>query len=759
MDKATGQAAVFTHTIRDPKALSSEGTRVFALPGGCNARLSWAFVAATMAAALGAGCGAGAAIPATPTVTITAPTTTPTIEQGQTVNFVATSSQTGGVTWSLSTGAIGTLSNQTTTTATYVAPAAVTASTTVTVIATSVATTTLSTQIDVTITPPIGIIVTPALSSVAALGGAKNFTASVVYDENALGVAWSVSGPGCVGAGCGTLTSATTTSVTYEAPNTPPSPNTVTLTATSVADNARSGASTISVTPPLPVVVTIANKAAFGVAGGPAIVFNATAQNDPTSRGVAWTLSAGGSSRQPLCGSLSGQTSSSVIYTPPPAPPPAAPNNQPTITATSLFDGTKSDSSSFPILAAPPSACAGTPTGKESLLSGEYAFVVQGYQGSPGSAAAIAASFAANGTGGVTGGEMDRNSSAGYQHAMISGAGSSYTVGADPTGAGNLGCVTLQISAGTAVTFHFALGVVSAGAATEGRVIEFDDTTGSGTLASGILRRQDATSFALAALNSKYAFGLDGADSSGNPAVIAGSFSVNAAGTISATVDVNDAGALSTSAIPGAAGNISSISLATGRATATIGTGQGASYAWAIYLVSANQFFIIDTDTLGAATPIASGRAVVTASSFSQSSLAGNYIVHFTGTSNCNSVACATGNLGLLTFNAGIVSGTITQYDSYAGSQTLTLTPGTYAVDPASGRVTLSGAAIGVPIVLDWRPRPMGSRRLWWDRTARAHWASRSSRQARPTRQRCWPETTSSAPRMPAIRASPMPWE
>ena len=55
-----------------------------------------------------------------------------------------------------------------------------------------------------------------------------------------------------------------------------------------------------------------------------------------------------------------------------------------------------------------------------------------------------------------------------------------------------------------------ALGGLSGGVMTKGRIIEFDDGSGSGTIAAGMLRLQDATSFSLASLQPNYAFGLDG---------------------------------------------------------------------------------------------------------------------------------------------------------------------------------------------------------------------------------------------------------
>jgi len=74
------------------------------------------------------------------------------------------------------------------------------------------------------------------------------FTATVQNDAQNRGVTWSLSGAGCSGTTCGTLSSITTTSVTYTAPATALAPATVTLTATSVTDASKAASAAITVT-------------------------------------------------------------------------------------------------------------------------------------------------------------------------------------------------------------------------------------------------------------------------------------------------------------------------------------------------------------------------------------------------------------------------------------------------------------------------------------------------------------------------------
>jgi len=95
---------------------------------------------------------------------------------------------------------------------------------------------------------PTSVTITPASASVPASTGTQNFTATVGNDYLSRGVTWALSGMGCNGATCGSLTSITTSSVTYNAPAAVPNPATVTLAATSINDMTKSSTATITVT-------------------------------------------------------------------------------------------------------------------------------------------------------------------------------------------------------------------------------------------------------------------------------------------------------------------------------------------------------------------------------------------------------------------------------------------------------------------------------------------------------------------------------
>ncbi|PYU08635.1 MAG: hypothetical protein DMG33_01045, partial [Acidobacteria bacterium] len=91
--------------------------------------------------------------------------------------------------------------------------------------------------------PPISVSVAPA-SAPVTVNQMKQFTATVTYDSQNMGVTWSLS---CTGS-CGLLSpSSTANPITYTAPANVPNPATVTLTAKSNADTTKTGQATITV--------------------------------------------------------------------------------------------------------------------------------------------------------------------------------------------------------------------------------------------------------------------------------------------------------------------------------------------------------------------------------------------------------------------------------------------------------------------------------------------------------------------------------
>ena len=160
------------------------------------------------------------------------------LDGGQTQPYTATvtNATNQAVTWSVS--GLGSINSQ----GLYSAPAIVPNQTTATIIATSVADPTKSGSIIVTLIP-ISVTVSPATSMVA-ITGKKQFTADVEATSNTA-VTWSVSGTGCSGSACGTISS----TGHFVAPSAVPSPSTVTVKATSVADPTKYGTASVQIMP------------------------------------------------------------------------------------------------------------------------------------------------------------------------------------------------------------------------------------------------------------------------------------------------------------------------------------------------------------------------------------------------------------------------------------------------------------------------------------------------------------------------------
>ncbi len=333
-------------------------------------------------------------------------------------------------------------------------------------------------------------------------------------------------------------------------------------------------------------------------------------------------------------------------------------------------------------------SCTGSDSGNEGILQGQYVVLAQGFDAA-GPAAALVG-FTADGRGHITAGEGDLNNSAAPQHVTINAAGSSYTVGL-----GNDACLQLAYSGGatSAAMFRLTLGGISNGVASKGWAIGFD-----GNAVSGSLRLQDPAAFAIGQLQPNYAFGADGVDSSGRHTGISGFFSLTTKGI---RYDLEEGGPLG--AACNGTGLITSLSGADGRGllTLTPGCAFSSSAHEAIYVVNADEFFFVQTDQFGGGlqfgggSPIISGRAVATGSSFSSSLLNGNYILHMTGQAG----GAAQVSLGLLTFTPGgatngTVSGTLFSFGKPGGATTTAVTSATYNVDPSSGRVTFSGTGV-----------------------------------------------------------------
>jgi hypothetical protein len=237
----------------------------------------------------------------------------------------------------------------------YRAPASVPAPAIVALTAQSVTdvSKTAVTTITITAAPPVGVTVNPTAASVQT-GRTQSVSGTLTNDPQNKGVNWTLSGAGCAGATCGTLSAASSASgvaIIYTAPANVPTPATVTLTAQSVTDGTKTAVVTITVTLPPPVVIAV-NPTTASVQLGQNQNLTATVTNDPPNKGVTWALSGAGCAGA-TCGTLSAASSASgvaIIYTAPAtAPVPATV----LATATSVADTTKTTVATITITSVP----------------------------------------------------------------------------------------------------------------------------------------------------------------------------------------------------------------------------------------------------------------------------------------------------------------------------------------------------------------------------------------------------------------------
>jgi hypothetical protein len=278
---------------------------------------------------------ASASVTVTPLVKVTVSPNNVGVETNHTQQFSATVVNTTNtaVTWQVSgvTGGNNTV-GKINGSGLYTAPGSVPSPANVTVTAISVADPTKSDSATVTISVTPVLTVSPLQVNVVVLLQ-QQFTA--IISSGPQGVNWSVSGAGCAGAACGTITAGGL----YTAPGSVPSPAIVTVKATSQNDSTVTGTATVTVIAQLGVSISPPGPITISLSGTQ--IFTATVVGDPSNQGVTWTLTCisdaetGGT---PDCDGISGNdgdgdisfltnvTNSSVIFNAAPGlPPPAVP--------------------------------------------------------------------------------------------------------------------------------------------------------------------------------------------------------------------------------------------------------------------------------------------------------------------------------------------------------------------------------------------------------------------------------------------------
>ena len=234
-----------------------------------------------------------------------------------------------------------------------------------------------------------------------------------------------------------------------------------------------------------------------------------------------------------------------------------------------------------------------------------------------------------------------------------------------------------------------------------GRIIEFNNGA-DGSVDAGTIRAQDTSSFALSALSSNFAFGIEGWDAGDSRIAIAGTFA-NSSGTLSSGYgDANDGGGVS-GPLSGGSGLIANtISSTTGRGSGNYsiplgGTSGTFTFDYAVYVINSSDFFIISTDVVSDV-GLLSGRALQTDPSFTSAPLNGYYLLALSGFDS--NVGDNFVELGTLQFNGSNAVPFLNTFQNDSGNtSTPSYTNLTYAVDAAgAGRVSLGGTVPFPPV-------------------------------------------------------------
>lgn len=301
-------------------------TRVlFAVPYA-SAILAWG--------ALTLGCGGGGAIVPTPPplgISVSVIPSSATVFLGARRQFTATvtGSSNTVVIWSVSGpscsgAACGTIDS----TGLFTAPQVLPEQTTINIQASSQADSSKSAAATVNIASDVAITLTPGAADVE-LGAARQYLANVSGSGNpSQAVSWGVTGPGCIGTTCGTVSA----SGLFTAPQVRPVPPSLTVTAKSAADPSKSASSTVNVTSNF--TLTVSGPTSVDAAA--TVQFTATltpAPNSNPSTAINWSVSGPGCS-----GTTCGTVTSTGGYT---APTVAPLPNTVNITATPAADPAK----------------------------------------------------------------------------------------------------------------------------------------------------------------------------------------------------------------------------------------------------------------------------------------------------------------------------------------------------------------------------------------------------------------------------------
>ena len=373
-----------------------------------------------------------------------------------------------------------------------------------------------------------------------------------------------------------------------------------------------------------------------------------------------------------------------------------------------------------------------------------YAFLLKGTDGS-GSPIDIAGSFTPDGQGGIANAAVDYNGlTNGPQQMQVNLAASSYAFGSSGQGCLFLSfsglatasastkqdeaaksvkpsdkiharkMVTGEVSSALVSTVQFAFNLSGFNGTVyqTGRIIESDNTTGTGTNASGYLYVQTPSDFALAVLEPNYAFGVDGWKvtsigtlSALSRAALAGTFS-NASGTLSAGYADLNTGGTPTGELTGGHGSLeATVDPTTGRGTGSYFLALPTSnltFDFAFYILNGSDVILISTDSaaMSTTTALLAGRALASNASYTPGPLNGYYLLALEGLGASGTSGGNFAEIGTLNATSAGTIPTATLYSNNAGTYSVNpYSNSSYTVEAASGRAAITGLTTTPPVI------------------------------------------------------------
>jgi hypothetical protein len=361
--------------------------------------------------------------------------------------------------------------------------------------------------------------------------------------------------------------------------------------------------------------------------------------------------------------------------------------------------------------------CLSAGTGGESLLSGNYAFVLKGFDNGLGSGetssepALVGGVLTFNGSGSITAGKVDMNlnSTAGVRSNSVTSG--SYKIGASGTAEAQHVCMTITTVAGTQ---HYRASLNSAGST--GHMIDFDS---SGPFTAGVLRKQSTT--IPTTLSGNFAFGVSSiqntANSGGGKSGIAGVIDLSTSSVTGGVLDLNEEGVLDKNPSctdyslcgPFSINSGGSYSIqANGRGTLTFSvtvSGTPKTVNEVIYVVSPSEVLILSSDDQTGNVAFAGTALLQSGGPFSNSSMKGTSVLYLSNPNGSISSHSGTNtNIGTAVTNG---SGSVTVYIWQNDGGSIACGPGTapncsitanYSV-ASSGRVTITNAGNHPPLL------------------------------------------------------------